>query len=196
MGALSSGYGWPAGLVLPDGGDLADGQPQGGCELCVGAAAVRGVDGGVCEREARELEGALVGVGARQLFVEYVAGEERHERDDAFGGVSVGQSLDVCSEPVPVAAGEPDGAVVVGEGDGLHTVLSAWRRDFAPGALGAVVLVELAQEALGAGDLAVDDAVADVFGGGDLVVAVADHEAQQEAAGALGQLAHEVEPVA
>ena len=65
-----------------------------------------------------------------------------------------------------------------------------------PGWLGAVVLVECAQQALGARDLAVDDAVVDVLGGGDLVVAVAEHQAQQEAAGALGQLAHEVQAIA
>src|SRR5918998_6648668 len=52
---------------------------------------------------------------------------------------------------------------------------------------------DLLKAALGARDLPVGRAVGDAFGGGDLVVAVADRQAQEEAPGTLGDLGDEIE---
>ena len=131
-----------------------------------------------------------VGVGAGHVAGEDVAGVHGHEADVASVRVTVGERLDVGGEPEPVAAGERDGAAVPGDRDGVHTCLRAERPLFAPPRV-----VKFAQFAPGVRDQSAGGRVRGVLGCGDLVVAVADRLAQQEAARALRELVDEVEAV-
>ena len=64
-----------------------------------------------------------VAVGAGHVAGEDVSGVDGHEADVTPAGVMVGERLDVSGEPEALAAGERDGARVVGDRDGVHACL-------------------------------------------------------------------------
>lgn len=132
-GASRCGAGAGQGLLFAaDVGDLAEGKAEDVGELGVAAAAVGVVGGRFDEREACEAPCAFVAVGLGQFAGEDVAGVDGHEGDEAFGGVAVGPRFDVGGEPEALGRGECGRALLVGEGDGLHTVLSARHLDVRP----------------------------------------------------------------